>query len=107
MVPARQRFEARDRTVLETDDRLIEDRDLLALKRAAQFGFERQAVGLARAHRRLEQLDAVASDALGVIHRELGILQHLVAAVRLAIAEREPDRSSEEDLAVVEGDRGA
>ncbi len=47
--------------------------------RAAQFGFQRQAVGLARAHRRLEHLDAVAADALGVIHRKLGVLQHFLA----------------------------
>ena len=82
-------------------------RDLLALERAAQFRFQRQPVGLARAHRRLEHLDAVAADALGVIHRELGVLEHLLGAVRLAVAEREPDRGGEEDLAVVEGDRRA
>ena len=107
MVPARQRLEARDRAVLQPHDRLVEDGDLLALQRAAQLGFQRQAVGLARAHRRLEHLDAVAADALGVIHRELGVLEHLLGAVRLAVAERKPDRGGEEDLAVVEGDRRA
>ena len=52
MIPARQRLEAGDRAILEPHDRLVEDLDLLALERAAQFGFERQPVGLARAHRR-------------------------------------------------------
>ena len=89
MIPARQRLEAGDRAVLQPHDRLIEDRDLVALERAAQFGFERQAVGLARAHRRLEHLDAVAADALGVIHRKLGVLEHLLGAVRLAVGERD------------------
>ena len=107
MVPARQRLEAGDRAVLEPHDRLIEDRDLLALERAAQVRFERQAVGLARAHRRLEHLDAVAADALGVIHRELGVLEHLLGAVRLAVGKRDADRGGEEDLAVVERDRRA
>ena len=88
VVPARQRLEAGDGAVLEPHDRLVEDRDLLALERAAQLRFERQPVGLARAHRRLEHLDAVAADALGVIHRKLGVLEHLLAAVRLAVAER-------------------
>ena len=107
MIPARQRLEAGDGAILEPHDRLIEDGDLLALERAAQLGFERQPVGLARPHRRLEHLDAVAADALGVIHRELGVLEHLLGAVRLAVGEREPDRGGEEDFAVVEGDRRA
>ena len=39
---------------------------------------QREPVGLARAHRGLEHLDAVAADALGVIHRKLGVLEHLL-----------------------------
>ena len=107
MVPARQRLEARHRAVLQPHDRLVENGDLFALQRPPQLGFERQPVGLARAHRRLEQLDAVAADALGVIHRQLGILEHLLGAVRLAVAERKPDRGGQENLAVVERDRRA
>ena len=38
MIPAHQRLEAGDRAVLEPHDRLVEDRDLLALERAAQIG---------------------------------------------------------------------
>src|SRR5262244_1489216 len=78
VVPARQRLEARDGAVLEPDDRLVEDGDLLALERPAQLGLDGEAVGLARAHRRLEHLDAVAADPFGVIHRELGVLEHLL-----------------------------
>src|ERR1700686_4395751 len=100
MVPARQGLESRDRAVLEPDDRLVQDGDFLALDRAAQVRLEGQAVGLARAHRRLEDLDAVAADALGVIHRELGVLEDLFVAVRLAIGERDADRSGEEYLAL-------
>src|SRR5207249_4178587 len=77
MVPTRQRLEAGYRAVVEPHDRLVEDGDFLALKRTAQIGLERQAVGLARPHRGLEHLHAIAADALGVIHRKLGIFQHL------------------------------
>ena len=42
MVPARQRLEAGDGAVLEPHDRLIEDRDLVALERAPQLGFQRR-----------------------------------------------------------------
>ena len=82
-------------------------RDFLALDGAAQFAFQRQAVGLARAHRRLVDVDAVAADALGMIHRKLGVLDDLVGQLRLRIGQREPDRGGQEDLAVVEGDRRA
>ena len=92
MIPARQRLEAGDGAILQPHDRLVEHLDLLALDGAAQFGFQRQAVGLARAHRRLEDLDAVAADALGVIHRQLGVLEHLLGAVRLR-SRRAPARS--------------
>ena len=107
MVPARQRLEAGDRAIVEPHDRLIEDRDLLALERPPQIGFDRQPVGFARPHRRLEHLDAVAAVALGVIHGEFGVLEPLLGALRLGVAERHADRAGEEDLAIVEGDRRA
>ena len=72
-----------------------------------KFGFHGQPVGLARAHGRLEDFDAVAADALGVIHRQLGVFEHLLGAVRLLLGERQADRGGEEDFAVVEGDRRA
>ena len=107
MIPARQRLEAGDGAILQPHDRLVQHLDLLALDGAAQFRFHGQPVGLARAHRRLEDFDAVAADALGVIHREFGVLEHLLGAVRLAFGERQADRGGEEDFAVVEGDRRA
>ena len=107
MIPARQRFEAGDGAVLEPHDRLIEDGDLVAFERPAQVGFDRQPVGLARAHGGLEHVDAVAAAALGVIHRELGVLEHFLAALRFAVAERQSDRGGEEYFAVAERDRRA
>ena len=107
MVPAQQRLEARDRAILQPHDRLVQHRHLVAFERAAQIGLHREAVALARAHRGLEHLDAIAADALAVIHRKLGILQHVFLALRRAVGEREPDRGGEQDLAVVEGDRRA
>ena len=84
MIPARQRLEAGDGTIFQPDDRLVQQHDLVPLKRAPQIGFQRQPVGLSRAHGGLEDFDAVAADALGMIHRELGILQHFLGAMWLA-----------------------
>src|SRR3569623_985974 len=64
MVAAREGFEARHRAVFQPHDRLVEDGDFLPLDGAAQFGFQRQADGLACAHRRLVDVDAVAADPL-------------------------------------------
>ena len=77
MIPARQGLEAGDGAIFQPHDRLIQDGDFLALDGAAQFGFQRQPVGLARAHRRLVDVDAVAADALGMVHCQLGILDDL------------------------------
>jgi len=39
-----------------------------------------------------------------VVHRELGILEHLLGAAWLTVCQRDPNRSGEKQLAVVEGD---
>src|SRR5690349_12553234 len=100
MVPARERLEAGNRAILQPHDRLVEQADLLALDGAAQFALQRQAVLLARSHRRLVDVDAIAADALGMVHRQLGVLDDLFRYLALRIREREPDRSGEEDLTV-------
>src|SRR5438477_13199950 len=107
MIPAHERFEASDRAILKPDDGLIEKRDLPALNGAPQLRFERNAVGFARAHRRLEYLDAVAADALGVVHGKFGILKKLVLALGLMVDEREPNRRGKQNFAIIEGDRRA
>ncbi len=74
VIPACQCFEPCNGSILQPHDRLVEHLDLLALDGTAQFGFHRQAVGLARTHGRLEDLDAVAANTLGVVHRQFGVL---------------------------------
>ncbi len=107
MVPAQQRLEAGDGAILEPHDRLEEHLDLAALQRAAQIRLQRQPVGALRAHRRAEHFDAIAADALGVAHGDLGVLQH-VARRRGASAgsnKRDADRGEQADLAVGEAHR--
>ena len=107
MIPAHQRLEARHGAVLEPDDGLVQQHDLVALERVPQLGLQRQTIAPARAHRRLEHFDAVAADALAVIHGELGVFQDLFLARRLSLGKRQADRGGEQDFAVVEGDRSA
>src|SRR5581483_1502917 len=107
VIPARQGLEACNNAILQAHDRLIEHLDLFALDGTAQLGFHGQAVGFARAHGRLENLDAIAADTLGVVHRKLRILEHFVGAVCLVFGQRQADRRREEYLAIVEGNRRA
>ena len=107
MIPAGKRLESGNRAILQPDDRLVQHLDFLALDGAAQFRFHGQTVGLARAHGRLEDFDPVAADALGVVHRKLGILEDLIGALCLIFGKRHSNRGSQEDFAVVEGDRCA
>src|SRR5580704_2231864 len=44
MLPSEQRFEARDRAVLEPDDRLEQNLDFAAVERAAQVGVESETI---------------------------------------------------------------
>jgi len=100
MIPARQRFETRNRPVFQAHDGLVENSDLLALKRAAQFGLKRQPVCFASAHRRLEHFDTISADPLGVIHREFRVLEQFLGTLRLAIAQCDPHGGCQENLAV-------
>ncbi len=106
MVPAQQRLEAGDGAVLEPHDRLEQDLDLAAVDGAPQVALEGEPIAGLGPHRRPEHLDAVAAMALRMHHRDLGVLEHLLAPSRgLALVEHQPDRGGQEDLALLEGDR--
>ena len=91
MIPARKRLESCNRAIFQPDDRLVQHLDFLALDGAAQFRFHCQAIGLARTHGRLENLDAITADALGVVHRKFGVLEHLLGVMRLIFGKRQAD----------------
>ena len=82
-----QRLEAGDGAVFEPHDRLVGEREFLALDGAPQVGFELQPIGADRAEGRPERLDAVAAEALGLMHGELGILDHVLGG-RLRLRSR-------------------
>ena len=100
-----QRLEAGDGAVFQPHDRLVGEAELLALDGAAQIGFELQPVGADRAERRPERLDAVAAEALGLVHGELGVLDHVLGGRLRRRPGDQPDRGGQHDLALGEGDR--
>ena len=87
MIPAQQRLEAGDAAVLQPHDRLVGEREFLALDGAAQVGFELQPVGADGAEGRAERLDAVAAEALGLVHGKLGVLDHVLGRGSAAVVQ--------------------
>ena len=106
MLPAQQRLEAGDGAILEPHDGLEEQLDFVAVQRAAQFAFQRLAVGALRAHGGPENLDAAAAVALGVAHGDLGVLEHVLAlGMPLRIEQGDADRNARARFPVGEGHR--
>src|SRR5258708_3107457 len=66
------------RAIFQPKDGLVGGGDPPPFGRPAQIRFEREPVGLACAHRRFEHFDAVTADALGVIHRKLGVFEDIL-----------------------------
>ena len=98
VVPAQQRLEARDGPVLQPHDRLERDPHLAAIERAAEVALQHQAIAALVAHGGAEDLRPVAAQALGLDHRDLGVLEHLLALqVAARFVEGDADGDGEED----------
>ena len=81
-LPAHQRLQPADARRRQLHDRLIEDRELVALDRAAQLGLERQALQRGGVHVRVEQLVAAAARGLGAIHRDVRVAKQGIDRLR-------------------------
>ncbi len=77
MVPARQRFEAGDAPGVEIEQRLVGDRQLTRRQRAPQLALQAQAMRHFDVQRGIEQRIARLAVGLGLVHRRIGIAQHL------------------------------
>lgn len=75
MMPTQKCFGAANGPALKIGLRLIVQLELTAFQRAAQAGLERSLLDLAAVHIRLEELRIVAAIFLGVMQRQVGILE--------------------------------
>ena len=84
MAPADQRFGADQAAIRETDLRLIEQLEFVALGGEREFGLQRQARLEFLADRVFEQHVAAAPGGLGAVEGEVAVAQQFVrgAAVR-------------------------
>src|SRR3546814_2985191 len=92
MVPAQQRLGGDDRAVGKADLRLIDERELVALDRAAQIDLELRAIGKLVRERLAELFDPAAPMPLRLIHRRVGGAHQLGQRGAVARAQRDAHR---------------
>ena len=93
MVPAQQRLDAGDLSAHHIDLRLVVQRKLVALQRAAKCGFQGQALDRLRLDLLGEETKAVLAVVLGEIHRHVGILGQCLHVAAVGRIHRDADRS--------------
>ena len=91
MLPAHQRLEAGDAAVGKMGDGLVDDEQLPVLHGQAQFALEAGTPPGPLFHQRLEDAIASATHALGLAHREAGVLQHAIGIGGVAGAQSHTD----------------
>src|SRR5690606_28818005 len=95
MLPAQEGLEPGHTAVLEPHDRLVGERELLAFRGAAEVRFELQPIGADRPEGRSKRLDAIAAEALRLVHREFGVLHQILGRTLPVRPGDQPDRGSE------------
>ena len=98
MLPPQERFGADAAGVAQIDDRLEEQAQLATLERSVQGVLGRMHRDGSNAHRVVEHLDAAAAAVLGVVHRRVGVAQHIFRAFVTFGRECDPDAGADEHL---------
>ena len=81
MLPANQRFEAREGPILERNNRLIVNAELFAIERAPQVILHLQQIHGVRVHALIEYFITRFALRLGAIHRRVGVAQHVLRMI--------------------------
>ena len=77
VLPAQQRFDAEHATVLEIEDRLVDEKELAPLGRGAEIELEREPVLYRGLHLAHERHVAIAARGLGLVQRDVGVAQQV------------------------------
>ena len=98
VVPARQRLEAGDAARGHVEQRLVGHRQLPGGQRAPQVAFEPQAMRDLGVQRRVEQREPRLAAGLGLVHRGVGVAQHVGRRAVADAAEGDADAGAGGDL---------
>ena len=77
-IPAHQRLDGHQTIISQREDRLVLHPQLLTLKRPLQIRLQPVTLKDRRAHRQLKHRRATLATPLGVIHRHVGVTDHLI-----------------------------
>jgi hypothetical protein len=105
MFPARQRLEAAQRIGLQRVQRLVGEGQLALADRAPQVGFELQAAAELFVQAGVEQREPALAFGLGLVHRQVGVAQHLVGLAVAHVAEGDADARRRPQLGAVDAHR--
>lgn len=92
VTPPHERLEPGDSFVRERHDRLVNDTEFFALDCHAQVARERQPTCSLQMHVLIEECVTRTTEGLRVIHRRVGIAQHVFDALVTRLHEGDPDR---------------
>ena len=101
MRPAGERLEAERRAVLQRHDRLEAQRDFVVLDGDAQVGLQSQPFDGLVVHARFKQREPSLAALLRAVHRDVGVAQHVVGALRTGIP-HDADAGADGDFGAVE-----
>ena len=98
MVPAHQRFEARDLALLDADDRLIVELKVAVLGRPAQIELQASTQFRLIGHFRFKEPIDAAPVGLRAVHREIGSFQQGRRIIVTGLEHGDADARADEDL---------
>ena len=102
MLPADQRFDADHPAADNFGFRLILQDEFIAVDRFSEIVFESQAFDNAGIHCAAEELVAVASIFLGMVHRDIGILEQRVHVLAIIRVNADADAGSDIEFVTIE-----
>ncbi len=104
VLPAHQRLDAEELGRLEVDDRLELQEELVAGQRLVQVVLEPQALAQLFLHARVEHDVPSLAGGLRVVHRDVGVAQHVLGVVA-GLRERDADAGGHQQLVAVDRER--
>ncbi len=105
MTPAQQRFDRCHAPGRHFDRGLVLQHEFLAVERLAQAVFKLDALDHVGVHGRAEKLEAAAPVLLGVVHRNIGVVQQGVDFGAIVRAQRDADRGRQRHFLAADVDR--
>ena len=82
VVPTDERLEPLDRAARQVDHRLEQEHELLVVDRPLEIGLQLEAAQRRVVHLRFEDLIPVLAGLLGDVHRDVGVAEELLRALR-------------------------